>query len=97
MVAQTPINHIIFLKECNEIFSDAYVQIALTESDFWLRSAQNYKKCTFLDNLRTITKEGNMETRQMTPFENSQNSCGHPLDPFWSIKYLILGKSYRFG
>ena len=26
------------------------------------------KKCTFLDNLRTITQEGNMETRPMTPF-----------------------------
>ena len=31
--------------------------------DFLVRSAQNIKKCTFLDNLRTITHEGNMETR----------------------------------
>ena len=33
-----------------------------------LRSAQNCKKCNFLDNLRTITQEGNMETRRLTPF-----------------------------
>ena len=33
-----------------------------------LRSAQNDKKCTFLVNLKTITQEENMETRQMTPF-----------------------------
>ena len=26
-----------------------------------------FQKCTFLDNLRTITQKGNMKTRQMTP------------------------------
>ena len=35
-------------------------------------SAQNCKKFTFLDNLRTITQERNMETRQMTPQMTSQ-------------------------
>ena len=35
---------------------------------FFLRSAQNCKKCTFLGNLRAITQEGNMEIRQITPF-----------------------------
>ena len=35
-----------------------------------MRSAQNCKKCTFLDNLRTITQETNMKTRQMTPFSS---------------------------
>ena len=29
------------------------------------------RKSTFLDNLRTISQEGNMETRQMTPFFSS--------------------------
>ena len=29
--------------------------------DLLVRSAQNRKKCTFLDNLRTITQEGNIE------------------------------------
>ena len=33
-----------------------------------LRAAQNCRKCSFLDDLRTITQEGNMGTRQMTPF-----------------------------
>ena len=42
--------------------------IALIELDFLLRSAQYCKKCIFLDNLKTITQEWNMETRQMTPF-----------------------------
>ena len=37
-------------------------------TDFLLRSAQNCKKCTFSDNLKTITWEGNMGTRQLTPF-----------------------------
>ena len=74
----------------------------LTDLGFLLRSVQNCKKCSFLDNLRTITLEGNMETRQMTPFfssfifvfENSQNpfSCDPPFGPFWSIKYLNFGQ-----
>ena len=36
-----------------------------------LTSAQNCQKYTFLDNLRIITQEGNMQTRQMTPFFSS--------------------------
>ena len=56
--------------------------------DFLLRSAQNCKKCNFLDNLRTITQEGNMETRQMTPFFSSTFSdltvCNIH---FWTWKY----------
>ena len=44
--------------------------MALTDLGFLLRSAQNCKKCTFLDNLWTITQEGNMETYQMTPFHS---------------------------
>ena len=66
------------------------MEIAFTDLDFLLRSPQNCMKCTFLNSLRTITQEGNMETRQITPFfsstfstmfvtfifvfENSQNS-----------------------
>ena len=55
-----------FLKKCNENFK----MHICTDSGFLLRPAQNCKKCTFLDNLRTITLEGNIETRQMTPFLN---------------------------
>ena len=43
----------------------------MTDLHFLLRLAQNSKKCTFLDNLRTITQEGNTEIRQMTPFFSS--------------------------
>ena len=42
--------------------------IALTDLDFLLRSARNFKKLTFLDNLRTITQEENMENAQTTLF-----------------------------
>ena len=35
---------------------------------FLAEVSEKLQKCTFLDNLRTITQEGNMETRQMTPF-----------------------------
>ena len=45
-------------------------------------------------------KEGNMETKQITPFffifvfENSQNwfSCVPPFGSFWSVKYLNFGQ-----
>ena len=43
-------------------------EIALTDLGFLLRSAQSCKKCTFWGKWRTITQEGNMKTRQMTPF-----------------------------
>ena len=52
------------VQECNENFQMQYA----TDLGFLLKSAQNYKKCTFLDNLRNITQEGNMKTRQVTPF-----------------------------
>ena len=44
------------------------MEIALTDLDLLLRLAQNWKKMHFFDNLTTITQEGNMETRKMTPF-----------------------------
>ena len=66
-VAQTPINHSIFWKSVMKTFRCIYAN-CLRDLDFFLRSAQNCKKCPFLDNLKTITQEGNMETRQMIPF-----------------------------
>ena len=56
--------------------SVAYMSIALIDLNFLLRSAQNCKKKTFLDNLGTKTQERNMETRQMTLFF-------HPLFPLY--------------
>ena len=53
-----------------------------------MRSAQSCKKCTFSDNLGTITQEGNMGTIQMTPFFSSTFSdltvCNIH---FWIWKY----------
>ena len=47
------------------------ITYALTDSDFLLTSVQNCKNALFLDSLRTIPQEGNMEARQMTPFFSS--------------------------
>ena len=43
----------------------------LTQEKFLAEVSAKLQKCTFLDNLRTITQEGNMETRQMTSFFSS--------------------------
>ena len=62
------------------------------------RSAQNYKKCTFLDKLRTVTQEENMATRQITPFFSSAFSvptvCNihYCIFCIWSVKYLSFGQ-----
>ena len=60
-VAQTPINHSIFWKSVMRTFRCIYVNC-------FNRLVPNCKKCTFLDNLQTITQEENMETREMALF-----------------------------
>ena len=40
-------------------------------SVFLLKSAKNCQNDTIFDNLRTITQEGDMKTRQMTPLFSS--------------------------
>ena len=72
-VAQTPINHIIFWKSLMRTFRCIYVNcfnrlrfIAAVSTKL-----QKKKKSIFLDYLRSITEEGNMESRQMTPFYSS--------------------------
>ena len=68
-VAQIPLNHTIFWKSVMRTFRCTYGKLlSQTFTGFWLRSAQNCIKCTFLDNSRTIPRKGNIETRQMTPF-----------------------------
>ena len=70
--AQTPINHINFWKSVMRNFRCIYVNcFNKLNLGFLLRSAQNCKECTFLDKLRTITQEENMETRQMSLFTPS--------------------------
>ena len=49
--------------------------MALTDLGFVLRSAQIAKNALFLDNLTTITQEGNMETKKRTPFFSSTFSA----------------------
>ena len=44
------------------------MQITLTYIDFFTEVSTKLKKCTFFDNFRIITQEGNMKTTQMTPF-----------------------------
>ena len=56
-----------FPKGCNENLQMQYVN-SFNRLRLRLRSAQIYKKCTFLDNFKTITQDGNMKTRQMTSF-----------------------------
>ena len=48
---------------CNFMPIAAYIEVVLT--------VQNFKKRTFLDNLRTATQQGNMVARQMTSFFSS--------------------------
>ena len=42
-------------------------KIAITTLDFLLTSVKNCKKGTIFDNITTITLEGDMKIRQMTP------------------------------
>ena len=69
-VAQTPINYTIFWNSVMRTFRCIYVN-CFNNFGFLLSSAQDCKKYTLLDNLRTITQERNMETRQMAPFFSS--------------------------
>ena len=55
-----------FLKEQNKSF-----QIPLTDLDFLLTSAKNFKNNTIFGNLRIITQQGDKETRQMTSLFSS--------------------------
>ena len=67
-MAQTPINHIIFWMNVMRTFSCTYVIYFKTDWSLLLRLEENCKKCTFLDNLRAITQEANIEIKQITPF-----------------------------
>ena len=73
-VNQTLITHIIFWKSVMRTLTCIYVN-CLTDLSFLLKTSQNYKRFTFLDNLRTITYEGIVETRRMTPFFSSTFSA----------------------
>ena len=52
-------------------------------------STELQKKSTFLENLRTITLEGNMEPRQVTPFFSSTFSVLN-VHSFLNLKILKI-------
>ena len=61
-VAQTPINHAIFWKSIMRTFRCIYGN-CFNRLRFLAKVSTKLQKCTFLDNLRTITQKGNMGTR----------------------------------
>ena len=99
-------NSIIFWKCINEIFQICRFRFLPDVTTKW------QLKCTFFDNLRTITKEVSMEIRQMTLFVSSIFSAPTVCNiHFWNWKYSkfifmwsilvckmpqFLAKSYRF-
>ena len=66
-VSHSIINNIIFWICVTRPSRSIYVN-CFNKLDFFLRSAQSCKKCTFLDNLMTTAHEGSISTRWMTPF-----------------------------
>ena len=71
-VGQTPINYIIFWKSVIRTFRCIHVKFF---NRLRFLDEVYCKKCTSLNNLRTITQEGNMEAREMTPFFSSPFSA----------------------
>ena len=70
IVCQSIINNTIFWKHVTRPFRCMYIN-CFNRLILLLQSAQICKKMHFFDNFRTITLEGNMKTRQMTPFFSS--------------------------
>ena len=68
-VRQSMINNTIFWKFVTKPFWWMYVN-CFNRLRFLVEVSIKMKNWTFLDNLRTITQEGDMETRQMTPFSH---------------------------
>ena len=66
-VAQTPINHSFFWTSVMRNLRYIYVN-CFNSLRFLAEVSTNFKKFSFLDNLKTLTQEGNLEARQMTLF-----------------------------
>ena len=66
-VSHSIINNINFWKCVTRLFKCMYVNF-FNRLRFLAEVRTNLQKMYFVDNLRTITQEGSMETRQMTPF-----------------------------
>ena len=86
-VSHSIINNILFWKLITRPFRCIYVNCFNIDLDFLLKSAQNHKKCIFLDDLLTITWEGNMETKQMARFLSKFSALTVFNIHFWIWKY----------
>ena len=73
-VSHSIINNTIFWKYATRPFRWIYVNCFNSLRFLADASTKLQKKCTFLYNLRNITQERNMETRQMTSFLSSTSS-----------------------
>ena len=87
MVVQTPINHTIFWKSENRTFICIYVN-CFNRIRFLAEVSTKLQIVHFLDNLWTIIQEGNMETRQMTPFFSSTFSTQTVCNIHFCISYF---------
>ena len=86
-VSHSIINNILFSKLITRPFRCIYVNCFNIDLDFLLKSAQNHKKRIFLDDLLTITWEGNMETKQMARFLSKFSALTVFNIHFWIWKY----------
>ena len=91
-VAQAPINHIIFWKSVMRTFRYRYVN-CFNRLTFLAEVSSKLQKKHFLDNLRTIILEGNMEIKQMTPIFSSAFSAL----TVCNIHFCINQKSFSCG
>ena len=64
-----------FLKKGNDNFQMCICKVLFNRLAFLPEISTKLEKCPFLDNLRTITQEGNMKTRQTTSFFSSAFSA----------------------
>ena len=82
------VNNNIFWKCVTRSFRCIYVN-CFNILRFFAEVSTKLRKCTFSDNLRIISQEGNMETTQMTPLFSSNFSALPVCNiHFWISKYL---------
>ena len=103
-VSHSIINNVIFWKYVTRPFRRIYVNCSNRLIFLAVVNTKSQKMHFFLDKLRTMIQEGNMETRQMIPFFSSTfsvlNACNIHFRIWKYSKFIfifLLAKSYRFG
>ena len=103
-VSHSIINNVIFWKYVTRPFRRIYVNCSNRLIFLAVVNTKSQKMHFFLDKLRTMIQEGNMETRQMIPFCSStfsvRNACNIHFRIWKYSKFIfifLLAKSYRFG